>query len=408
MVQGNLFSGVGTGGASGQGPVGALVGSLSSCMDTESRPVSAPESMKSKGVVHLPSPFRMYRGGALRDAEIAYETWGSPAGDNLVLIFTGLSPSAHAASSSADRSRGWWEGMIGPGHAIDTSRWFVVCVNSLGSCFGSTGPASVDPATGERYRLDFPALSVEDIAAAGRAALDALGLPAPRVVLGPSLGGMSALAFALQFPEAAPNLALVSSALHALPFAIAIRSLQREAIRSDPAWACGYYAPGREPVAGMRLARKIGMLSYRSPDEWRQRFGRARVRHDVPRGAASFGIEFEVESYLEAHADRFVGKFDANCYLYLSHAMDLFDAADHGGGDMETAFSRLQVERALVLGVESDILFPSDQQRELATRLQGAGASVSATVLPSPQGHDSFLVDLANFGARISEFLDGL
>jgi len=299
--------------------------------------------------------------------------------------------------------------MVGPGHPIDTTRWCVLCINSLGSCFGSTGPASINPATGDLYRLDFPALSVEDIARSAKAVLQELGLPRPRLVTGPSLGGMSALAFALQYPESAPNLALISSAANARPFAIAIRSLQREAIRDDPAWAGGYYTPGHGPVSGMRLARKIGMLSYRSPDEWRERFGRSRVRHDVPRGAASFGIEFEVESYLEAHADRFVGSFDANCYLYLSHAMDLFDAADHGAGDLSAAFARMQAAKALVLGVDSDILFPSDQQQELAALMRGpAGADVAEAILPSKQGHDSFLVDLERFGSRIAEFLDGL
>lgn len=361
----------------------------------------------AKGVVRLPQPLRLYRGGVLHGAEIAYETWGAPGQDNLLLLFTGLSPSAHAASSPADRARGWWEGMIGPGDAIDTSRWFVVCVNSLGSCFGSTGPASINPATGESYRLDFPALSVEDIARGAHAALTALGLPAPRVVLGASLGGMSALAFALEFPDAARNLVLISSAAQARPFAIAIRSMQREAIRSDPAWAAGYYA-GHGPVSGMRLARKIGMLSYRSPQEWLARFGRERVRQDVPRGAACFGIEFEIESYLEAHADRFVGTFDANCYLYLSHAMDLFDAAEHGSGGGRGWSARLATQRALVIGVESDILFPADQQRELAAALEVAGAEVTAEFLPSPQGHDSFLVDLERFGAAIGRFLDRL
>jgi homoserine O-acetyltransferase len=361
-----------------------------------------------KGKAKLAEPLALYRGGVLRDVEIAWERWGEPREDNLLLLFTGLSPSAHAASSGADRSRGWWEGMVGPGKAIDTTRWCVVCMNSLGSCFGSTGPASINPATGELYRLDFPALTAEDIARAAHAALQTLGLPKPRVVCGPSLGGMASLAFALEFPVGAPNLILISSALHAWPFAIAIRSMQREAIRSDPAWAGGYYPVGRSPAAGMRLARKIGMLSYRSPEEWRERFGRERVRHDAPRGAASFGIEFEIESYLEAHADRFVGAFDANCYLYLSHAMDAFDAAEHGGGDMVKALAKLQTERALVIGVESDILLPAGQQRELGARLEAAGAATTVTILDSLQGHDSFLVDLDRFGAAVSGFLDSI
>lgn len=362
----------------------------------------------AKTTLRLPAPLRLYRGGVLRDVDITCETWGEPKADNLILLFTGLSPSAHAASSPADRSDGWWEGMIGPGRPLDTGRWFVVCVNSLGSCFGSTGPASINPANGLPYRLDFPALSVEDIARGAHAALAMLALPAPRVVMGASLGGMSALAFALEFPDAAPALALISSAVHARPFAIAIRSMQREAIRSDPAWAGGHYASGHGPVAGMRLARKIGMLSYRSPEEWRERFGRIRVNPGAPGAVASFGVEFQVESYLEAHAERFVGGFDANCYLYLSRAMDLFDAAEHGDGSLEAAFSRLRAQRALVIGVESDILFPSDQQRELAFLLLQSGAETTEKMLPSPHGHDSFLVDLDRFGTVIGEFLDRL
>lgn len=365
-------------------------------------------TLETLGVVHIEAPCRLYRGGVLPAVDIAYESWGEPNGDNLILLFTGLSPSAHAASSRADLSRGWWEGMIGPGQAIDTSRWCVLCINSLGSCFGSTGPASINPVTGVPYQLDFPALALEDVARGARLVLEHLNLPTPKLVFGPSLGGMSAQAFAFQFPELAPNLALISTAAHARPFAIAIRSLQREAIRSDPAWAGGYYEPGHSPVCGMRMARKIGMLSYRSPAEWQERFGRARVRHDAPRGVASFGIEFEVESYLEAHADRFVGAFDANCYLYLSHAMDGFDAVEHGGGKVGKAFASLRVEQALVAGVETDILFPCEQQRELAQWLEAGGARVHESILASPQGHDSFLVDLEGFGACIADFLDSL
>ncbi len=365
-------------------------------------------SLLTRGVVRLPEPLRLYRGGELQEVDVAYESWGNLTGGNLILLFTGLSPSAHAASSLVDRSQGWWEGMIGPDKPIDTRRWCVVCLNSLGSCFGSTGPASINPRSGEPYRLDFPALAVEDIARAGYAACQVLKLPRPRMVMGLSLGGMSALAFAAQFPEAVPNLAIISAAAHAWPFAIAIRSLQREAIRSDPAWECGYYAPGKAPVNGMRLARKIGMLSYRSPEEWRQRFGRSRVRQDTSRGVASFGIEFEVESYLEAHADRFVGRFDANSYLYLSHTMDLFDVAEHGNGDVIEVFRRLQTEQALIIGVASDLLFPPEQQRQLARWMRQAGIRVTCEILPNLQGHDSFLIDIERFGGVISGFLDGL
>ncbi|MDN5864312.1 MAG: homoserine O-acetyltransferase [Gammaproteobacteria bacterium] len=360
------------------------------------------------GRVNLAEPLALYRGGVLREVEIAWERVGELREGNLLLLFTGLSPNAHAASSTADPSPGWWEAMIGPGKAIDTDRWCVLCMNSLGSCFGSTGPASINPATGERYRLDFPALALQDVARAARAALKELHMPAPQVVCGPSLGGMSAQAFVLQFPDLAPNLVLISTAMQARPFAIAIRSLQREAIREDPAWDHGRYPEDVEPVMGMRLARKIGMLSYRSPDEWLERFGRDRVAGYKPGSRADFGIEFEIESYLEAHAERFVGSFDANCYLYLSHAMDDFDVAEHGDGDIDKALARLEAEQALVIGVESDILFPPAQQRDLGAALQRAGVDVATSILESRQGHDSFLVDHERFAAAVGAFLDKL
>lgn len=359
----------------------------------------------AKGKVTLAEPLEFYRGGVLGEVEIAWERWGELRDDNLVLVFTGLSPDAHAASSTADPAPGWWERIIGPGRSIDTDRWCVMCMNSLGSCFGSTGAASINPATGKRYRLEFPALTLEDVARAARAALKRLDFPAPRVVCGPSLGGMSALAFALQYPELAPNLLLISTAMHARPFAIAIRSMQREAIRSDPLWEDGHYPDGDGPVIGMRLARKIGMLSYRSPEEWRKRFGRDRVRGYEPGSKADFGIEFEIESYLEAHAERFVGSFDANCYMYLSHAMDAFDVTEHGAGEAGRALASLRAERALVLGVKSDILFPPDQQHELGVGLHAAGIATTTTILDSPQGHDSFLVDHERFGPAIGSFL---
>jgi len=342
--------------------------------------------------------------GALESPTIAYETWGepSPAADNAVLIFTGLSPSAHAASSRRDRRSGWWEDMIGPAKPIDSNRYFVVCINSLGSCFGSTGPASTNPETNEPYRLSFPTLHVEDIARGGAVVLDHLGIGTAHTVLGASMGGMTALAFALLQPHRARSLVAISSAARSLPFSIAIRSLQREIIRKDPAWNGGHYPAGQGPVTGMRLARKLGMISYRSADEWAERFGRERST-DRNNGDDGFGLDFEVESYLEAHANKFVGTFDANCYLYLSRAMDLFDAADYGGSVAE-GLNRLELERAMVIGVESDFLFPVEQQQELARGLEGAVPSVIFHRLPSIQGHDSFLVDMDRFRPLIAHY----
>jgi len=346
----------------------------------------------------------MRHGGVLPEVDVAYETWGalSSARDNAVLILTGLSPGAHARSSAEDPTPGWWEEMVGPGQAIDTGRFHVVCVNSLGSCHGSTGPASIDPRTGERYRLRFPVLTIEDIATAAHAALKELGIERLRAVVGPSMGGMTALAYAILFPESARSLVTISSATRATPFAIAIRSLQRECIRSDPAWQGGNYPPERGPETGLRLARKLGLITYRSAQEWRERFGRERIAGASP--AEMFGPEFEVEAYLEMHARKFAGSFDANCYLYLSRAMDLFDVAEHGGS-VEAGLGRIRAERTLVVGVETDFLFPIDQQEEIARLLAAAGRRVSMVRLPSIQGHDSFLVDMDRFCPVIGEFL---
>jgi homoserine O-acetyltransferase len=355
----------------------------------------------------IPGPFEMRRGGVLERPVVAYETWGelSAARDNAVLIFTGLSPSAHASSSPRDPAPGWWEEIVGPSRPIDTRHYFVVCVNSLGSCFGSTGPASVDPRTGEPYRLTFPVLSLEDVASAGRMLLAHLGIDVLHTLVGPSMGGMTALGYAVMYPGTARNILLISCGARSLPFAIALRSLQREMIRRDPGWEGGAYRPGAGPVTGMRLARKLGMITYRSAVEWEQRFGRERIAEERQTGDP-FAVDFEIEAYLEAHAQKFTGQFDPNCYLYLSRASDLFDLAEHGGS-VEAGLRRVRAGRALVIGVATDFLFPVHQQRELAAGLEHGCRQVSFAELPSIQGHDSFLVDMDRFRPVIRRFLDG-
>ncbi|MCW8846740.1 MAG: homoserine O-acetyltransferase [Gammaproteobacteria bacterium] len=360
----------------------------------------------ARKIYTMPGPLRMYRGGcSLSRVDVAYETWGelNEARDNAILLFTGLSPSAHAAASRLDPSPGWWEEMIGKDHPIDTRRYFLICMNSLGSCFGSTGPASVNPDSGEPYRLDFPVLSLEDVARAGKELLRGLGITKLAAVMGASMGGMTALAFAVKFPTVAEAVVSISGAARALPFAIALRSLQREIIRSDGAWNRGSYPLGAGPVRGMQLARKLGMITYRSSKEWQLRFGRERIAEERKTGDA-FAIDFEVEAYMEAHARKFTGQFDPNCYLYLSRAMDLFDLGDHGGS-VEAALGRVRAKRALIMGVETDFLFPLFQQKEIADGLEAAGLDVTFAGLDSLQGHDAFLVDMDNFRPRIGEFL---
>ncbi|HEY0767492.1 MAG TPA: homoserine O-acetyltransferase, partial [Steroidobacteraceae bacterium] len=353
-----------------------------------------------------PDPFPMWRGGVLHGARIAYETWGrlNAARDNALLLFTGLSPPAHAASSPANPSDGWWQGMVGPRLGIDTDRFFVICVNSLGSCFGSTGPASIDPATGKPYRLAFPDLSVEDIARAGFETVRSLGIECLDTVMGPSLGGMVVLAYAAQFPAAARRVVCISGTAAAAPFAIALRSIQREAITNDPDWHGGNYSADGPPLRGQRLARKLGTVTYRSAAEWQQRFGRQPIREDMTR-RDPFASEFAIQGYLEALAQRFVSAFDANCYLYISRSMDRFDLAAHG--EPVSVLRRAALSAALVIGVQSDLLFTLKEQQGIARSLAAAGIATRFAPLPCIEGHDSFLVNLDPFGREIGAFLRG-
>ena len=352
--------------------------------------------------------FPMRRGGHLETPTLAYETVGvlNDAKDNAILIFSGLSPSAHAASSSEDQSPGWWQEMIGAGLPLDTDRFLVITVNSLGSCFGSAGPASINPETGNTYRLDFPVLTLEDVAESTYAVVQHLGIDRLHSVIGCSMGGMTALAFCAAHPDAARSLVSISSTVRAEPFAIAVRSLQREMIYSDPKWEKGNYDPEDPPIVGQRLARKLGMMTYRSPVEWAQRFGREPAESIDAENNDGFGISFSVESYLENHARKFTGAFDANCYLYLSRASDLFDFAEHGGS-LESAFKCLQLERTLVIGVQTDILFPLHQQRELAAGLSAVCEDTTLVELDCIRGHDSFLVDMDAFQPVIAKFFSG-
>lgn len=359
-------------------------------------------------VIELSKPYVMHRGGELPEVHIAYETWGSLSKqkDNVVLVFTGLSPDAHAASSPRCPRVGWWEYMIGPDKPLDTNQFFVICVNSLGSCFGSTGPSSINPASNIPYGPDFPILSVEDIACTAKLALQELGIERVHTVIGPSMGGMVALAYALIYPDRVDHLISISSSAQASAFAIAIRSLQREAVRSDPHWREGWYFQNTYPVNGMRLARKLGVISYRSIEEFNHRFGRNKI-DELRRMTMPVELEFEVESYLEHHANKFTGTFDPNCYLSLSHCMDLFDVADFGENLMD-GFTPIQCQKALVIGVETDILFAEYQQKEVAEGLSKAGCDTVYHKSNCMEGHDAFLVKRSGFGDVISEFMASL
>lgn len=349
----------------------------------------------------------LWRGERLPEVTLAYESWGelNPAADNAIIIFTGLSPSAHAASSAEDPSPGWWEYMVGPGKAIDTERFFVVCANSLGGCYGSTGPGSLNPNTGEAYGADFPDVTVEDIASSGYYLMRELGVEKIHAAAGSSMGGMSATAYAMQYPGAIKYLISISAATQALPLTIALRSLQREIIRSDPDWNNGHYSDAHRPLSGMSLARKLGLVSYRAADEWNSKFDRSRLPPEKLSGKR-FEREFEIENYLEYNARKFIHSFDPNSYLYLSRAMDWFDIAEHGES-ISDGMSKIDVEKALVVGVTTDILFPARQQREIADAMRATGTDVDYIEIDSVNGHDAFLIDDEHFSPVVKNFLDG-
>jgi len=355
-------------------------------------------------VLHeLPSPFALWRGDNLHRAVLAYETWGklSAARDNAVLIVTGMSPGAHAASSPADPARGWWEDIVGAGKAIDTRRHFVICANNLGSCKGSTGPASQEPDQQRQYRMRFPELAIEDVANAAADLVAGLGIARLHAVIGPSMGGMTAQALIALHPNISARVGLISSGPAATPFAIGLRSLQREIVMRDPAFRNGEYHEPVEVARGLGLARKLGVISYRSAAEWETRFGRDRVSEHA---LCAFAPEFEIERYLQGHAERWAGSFDPVCYLYLSRAMDWFDLAHHG--EPVGIYRRAGLTRALSIGVATDILFPLAQQQLQAEHMRNAGIAVQFAALPSLQGHDAFLVDIERFAPPIAALLN--
>jgi len=353
--------------------------------------------------LHVKKPFRFRRGGSIPELTLAFETWGDLDRErsNAIMVLTGISPSAHATSGPLDTTDGWWEPVIGHGRPIDTRQHFVVCINSLGSCKGSTGPASINPGTGRPYRLSFPELTIWDIARAAQLVLDHLGIEQLRMMVGPSMGGMSGLAWLYQNPLGARHFLGVSSSACSEPFSIAIRSLQREAIVTDPEWHAGNYTIKSWPQSGMRLARKLGMISYRSAREWRTRFGRQEQETFEPQ---VYGMNFEVESYLENAARKFVMQYDPCSYVYLSRAMDWFNVAD-GHENLQAALSNLKLDSACMIGVDSDILFPLHQQREIADAMAGNGIDSRLITLPSDQGHDAFLVDYERFNPAIEEYM---
>jgi homoserine O-acetyltransferase len=342
----------------------------------------------------------MHAGGTLNGAHVAVETWGELAPDrsNGILLFTGLSASAHAAANAEDPSKGWWEDIVGPGKPIDTRRFFVICANSLGSCFGSTGPGDPDPATGVPYDQSFPELRVEDIARASQAAVEHFGIERLAATVGASLGGMTVLAHAALFPGRMRRMISISGALAPGAGAIGTRALQREIVATA-------LAVGSPSVTqAMKWARKIGVLSYIGAPLLEQRF----ARRQQPMPAGGSGTHFEVESWLEHQADKFAQSFYPWAYWSISRAMDLFDFAALGeSADPASAAGHIRLDQALVIGVHEDLLFPLVQQQQVAATLRAAGLDTELVEFRSPYGHDAFLVEPDMFGPVLSRFLGG-
>lgn len=340
-------------------------------------------------------------GGRLPAFELAYETWGelSAARDNAILLHTGLSASSHAKSQPENEADGWWEKFIGPGLAIDTDHFFVICTNLLGGCYGSTGPASINPASGEPYATDFPIVSVADMIRAQLRLLDSLGIQRLHASVGASLGGMQSLMLAAIAPERVDRLISISATLRSYPPSIAMRFVQRQAVMADPDWLEGRYYGKTFPHRGQKVAREMGTITYRSSPEWLDRFDDRRREHP-PR----LGADFEIEHYLEHQGEKFCTQYDANSYLYISKAMDLFDLMRHDEAG-RPGYGAVCAP-ALVIGVTSDILFPVWQQREIADCLKKNGCETRYVELDSPYGHDTFLIEIERVGAPVKEHLE--
>ena len=350
-----------------------------------------------------PGVFETESGASIESPTTAYETWGALDADraNAVLLTTGLSPSAHAARHGPGDEPGWWEEMVGPGKALDTERWFIVCANVLGGCHGSTGPASIDPRTGAPYALRFPLITLRDMMRLQRSLLEALGIGRLHAVVGSSMGGMLALEYAALHPESLERVIAISASGLTHPFAIALRRVQRQAVMLDPAWRGGDYYGHEPPAAGLSLAREIGTITYRSDLEWTRRFGRA-WRDGDP---YSLWGRFEIESYIEHQGEKYARAYDANSYLYLSRAMDLHDLG-RGRGGLETAVGRVSA-RTLLIGVDTDVLIPPFEIQELARAFAAAGRPAELRMLDLDTGHDSFLIHPDAFGPLVRAHLEG-
>lgn len=346
-------------------------------------------------------------GGHLDEVVLAYETWGrlSPAADNAVLVCHALTGDSHAAGrpGPGHSTPGWWDALIGPGRAIDTDQWFVVCANVLGGCQGSTGPASVSPRTGRPYGSEFPVVTVRDMVRTQVSLADELGIGRWHSVIGGSMGGMQALEWAVMAPDRVASAVLLSSTAQASALQIAWSHVGRSAIESDPRFASGDYydaAAGEGPHRGLAVARMVAQITYRSNEVFDERFDRTLL------GPLDYSLErtFDVEGYLDYHGDKLVRRFDANSYVRLNRAMDLYDIG-RGRGGVRAALARVTAA-TMVASVSTDGLYTPDQQRRIHEGLLQAGAESTWLDIDSIHGHDGFLIETAQIAPHLTAFLE--
>ncbi|HVW51707.1 MAG TPA: homoserine O-acetyltransferase [Trinickia sp.] len=374
--------------------------------------------MESIGIVapqrmHFTEPLALQSGSTLAGYDLMVETYGTlnAARSNAVLVCHALNASHHVAGVYAGEPKnvGWWDNMVGPGKPLDTNRFFVIGVNNLGSCFGSTGPMSLDPATGKPYGARFPVVTVEDWVHAQARVADAFGIERFAAVMGGSLGGMQALAWSLMYPDRVGHCIIVASTPKLSAQNIAFNEVARSAILSDPDFHGGdYYAHGVKPKRGLRVARMIGHITYLSDDDMATKFGRALRRPGATGGASSatgslgedyrfsFDVEFEVESYLRYQGDKFADYFDANTYLLITRALDYFDPAKAFDGDLTAALAHSRAQY-LIASFTTDWRFAPARSRELVKALLDHKRRVTYAEIDAPHGHDAFLLDDARY-----------
>lgn len=360
----------------------------------------------------LPGPLRLDGGALLSPVEIAYETYGTlaPDGGTAVLVCHALTGDQHVASVHPRTGKpGWWTRMVGPGRPIDPARDFVICTNVIGSCMGSSGPATIDPATGRPWAMRFPVITIRDMVRAQALLLDHLGVATLKAVVGGSMGGMQALSWAATFPARVRAAVVIAATARHSAQNIAFHEVGRQAIMADPKWNAGDYYDGEPPAAGLAVARMAAHITYLSEAGLTEKFGRRlQARPGRQDGAKSFGFDadFQVESYLRHQGLAFVDRFDANSYLYITRALDYFDLAEEHGGRLANAFRGTRTRFCLV-SFDTDWLYPTLESRNIVHALNAAGAAVSFVELSSPYGHDAFLLDAPEMNRVVDGFLKG-